>query len=83
MDKRIKFALEMLKTVKRTECFLNYTEPYIKYRLKYCPYGQCKTFIKGDIIYLKSYEALVAFFLTLKQITFLSRVYIVPRQESI
>ena len=75
MDKRIKFALEMLDSIPQSECFLNYTEPYIKYRLKYCPYGQCKTFIKGDIIYLKSYETLVAFFDTKTNNFFIKGLY--------
>ena len=62
MDKENKFALEMLKRIPQVGNFLNYTEPRIKYRLKYCPYGQCKMFQIKNIIYLKSYDTLVAFF---------------------
>lgn len=62
MNKENKFALEMLERIPQVGNFLNYKEPYTKYRLKYCPYGQCKMFQIKNIIYLKSYDTLVAFF---------------------
>lgn len=62
MNKEIKFALEMLGRLPQKGPFMQYVEPRVKYKLDYCPYGQCKMFRIRNTIYLKSYETLVAFY---------------------
>lgn len=62
MNKEIKFALEMLERLPQKGPFINYTEPRVKYKLDYCPYGQCKMFRISNTLFLKSYETLVAFY---------------------
>lgn len=62
MNKETKFALEMLGRLPQQEPFIHYTEPRVKYKLDYCPYGQCKMFRISNTWFLKSYDTLVAFF---------------------
>lgn len=33
-----------------------------KWRLKYCPYGQCRAFQINNVVFLQSYRTLVAFY---------------------
>lgn len=57
MKSSIEYALHLLKN--NDTRYLHVT---LSAKLRYCPYGQCEAYFKGNMVILRSYQTLVAFF---------------------
>lgn len=55
MESSIKEAIKMVQSQ-------DFTTPKYTWKLAYCPHGQCRAFQVNNIVFLKSYDTLVAFY---------------------
>lgn len=55
MKSSIKEAIKMVQSQ-------DFTTPKYTWKLAYCPHGQCRAFQVNNIVFLKSYDTLVAFY---------------------
>jgi hypothetical protein len=57
MKSSIEYALNLLKNNDK-----RYLHVTLSAKLKYCPYGQCEAYFIGNMVILRSYQTLVAFY---------------------